>query len=100
MQCLFRGVKQGTVITYVDVPNSQITISNPIQTRIPFGSVLNFNLGVKQLVFGLTAAQGGGVSTSFYLDTESYNAAADPDPNHALFADTDIDTEDGNPLSL
>jgi hypothetical protein len=100
MQCLFRGVKQGTVITYVDVPNSQITISNPIEARIPFGSVLNFNLGIKQLVFGLTAAQGGGVSTSFYIDTESFNAAFDPDPNNAVFADTDIQTEDGNPLSL
>jgi len=100
MQCLFRGVKQGTIITYVDVQNSQITISNPIQVRIPFGSVLNFNLGVKQLVFGLTASQGGGVSTSFYIDTESFNAAFDPDPNNALFADTDIQTEDGNPLSL
>jgi hypothetical protein len=100
MKCIFKGVPADTYITNVNIAYSQISISSPVQTRILNGNTINFNLGVKQLVFGLSAAQGGGISSSFYLDTESYNPALDPNPNDALIADTDIDTEDGNPLSL
>jgi hypothetical protein len=100
MKCIFKGVVSGTYITSINVLYSQITISSPANIRIPSGTNINFNLGVKQLVFGLSAAQGGGISSSFYLDTESYNPVLDPNPNDALIADTDIDTEDGNPLSL
>jgi hypothetical protein len=100
MKCIFKGVPSDTYITSINVAYSQITISAPVSVAIPNGATITFNLGVKQLLFGVSASQGGGISSSFYIDTESYNPALDPDPGHAAFADTDIDTEDGNPLSL
>lgn len=100
MKCIFKGVPSGTYITKINVAYSQISISAPVSISIPSGATISFNLGVKQLLFGLSASQGGGISSSFYIDTESYDPARDPDSTHILFADTDIDTEDGNPLSL
>ena len=96
-----KGIPYGTTILHVSVANSSIILSQPVAMRFAVGSSFIFDLGTKQLVFGTSlAAGGGGVSSSFYIDTESYDPAKDPNSADAQYADQDIDTEDGVPLSL
>ena len=96
-----KGIPYGTTILHVSIANSSIILSQPVTMRFPTGSTFVFDLGTKQLVFGTSlAAGGGGVSSSFYIDTESFDPAKDPTLSNAQYADQDIDTEDGVPLSL